>query len=145
MSAKNKYTNEPLGNPKVVADFLPRPEDLAIQSKHPKNLFSDYHAHVYFDEQTVDQAASICEQAGTLFGIQVGRVHRKLVGPHPRWSCQLGFTQSEFDRLIPWLDEHRQGLTVLVHGVTGHGLTDHTTNASWLGAEIPLNLSALRS
>ena len=31
MSAKTKYTNEPLGNPRVVADFLPRPEDLAFQ------------------------------------------------------------------------------------------------------------------
>ena len=31
MNAKIKYTNEPLGRPKVVADFLPRPEDLAFQ------------------------------------------------------------------------------------------------------------------
>ena len=31
MTAKIKYTNEPLGSPKVVADFLPRPEDLAFQ------------------------------------------------------------------------------------------------------------------
>jgi hypothetical protein len=31
MNAKIKYTNEPLGSPKVVADFLPRPEDLAFQ------------------------------------------------------------------------------------------------------------------
>ena len=31
MSAKIKYTNEPLGHPKVVPDFLPRPEDLVFQ------------------------------------------------------------------------------------------------------------------
>ena len=31
MSAKIKYTNEPLGNPRVVPDFLPRPEDLVYQ------------------------------------------------------------------------------------------------------------------
>ena len=36
MSAKIKYTNEPLGNPKVVADFLPRPEDLAFQDEGVK-------------------------------------------------------------------------------------------------------------
>lgn len=113
--------------------------------KHPENLFSDYHAHVYFDEQSVDDATAICEQAGTLFGVAVGRMHRRLVGPHPRWSCQLSFTRAEFDRLIPWLDEHRRGFTVLVHGVTGEGLKDHTVHASWLGAEVPLNLSALRS
>lgn len=36
MSAKIKYTNEPLGNPKVVPDFLPRPEDLAFQDEGVK-------------------------------------------------------------------------------------------------------------
>ncbi len=36
MSAKIKYTNEPLGNPRVVADFLPRPEDLVFQDEGVK-------------------------------------------------------------------------------------------------------------
>ena len=36
MSAKIKYTNEPLGNPKVVTDFLPRPEDLVFQDEGVK-------------------------------------------------------------------------------------------------------------
>ncbi len=36
MNAKIKYTNEVLGNPKVVADFLPRPEDLAFQDEGVK-------------------------------------------------------------------------------------------------------------
>jgi len=31
MSAKTKYTDEPLGSPKVVPDFLPRPADLAFR------------------------------------------------------------------------------------------------------------------
>jgi hypothetical protein len=36
MSAKIKYTDEPLGNPRVVADFLPRPEDLVLQDEGVK-------------------------------------------------------------------------------------------------------------
>ncbi len=36
MSAKIKYTNQPLGSPKVVADFLPRPEDLVFQDEGVK-------------------------------------------------------------------------------------------------------------
>jgi hypothetical protein len=36
MSAKIKYTNEPLGNPRIVADFLPRPEDLVFQDEGVK-------------------------------------------------------------------------------------------------------------
>ena len=31
MSAKIKYTNEPLGRLEVVSDFLPRPEDLVFR------------------------------------------------------------------------------------------------------------------
>jgi hypothetical protein len=31
MSARIKYTDEPLGEPKVVPDFLPAPEDLVFK------------------------------------------------------------------------------------------------------------------
>ncbi|TMH27769.1 MAG: CopG family transcriptional regulator [Betaproteobacteria bacterium] len=33
MSAKIRYTDEPLGKPKVVADFLPAPEDLVFRDE----------------------------------------------------------------------------------------------------------------
>ncbi|MBI5411199.1 MAG: CopG family transcriptional regulator [Nitrospirae bacterium] len=36
MSAKIKYTNEPLGDLKVVPDFLPRPEELVFQDEGVK-------------------------------------------------------------------------------------------------------------
>ena len=36
MSAKIRYTNEPLGNLKVVPDFLPRPEDLVFREEGVK-------------------------------------------------------------------------------------------------------------
>ena len=36
MSAKIKYTDEPLGSPKVVPDFLPRPEDLVFRDEGVK-------------------------------------------------------------------------------------------------------------
>jgi aromatic ring-cleaving dioxygenase len=107
----------------------------------PTNIHSAYHAHVYFDADTVDQARALCLDAGRLFGVQVGRVHERLVGPHPRWSCQLAFDSSQFDRLIPWLDAHRDGLDVFVHGLSGDEIEDHTTHATWLGSEWKLDLS----
>jgi DOPA 4,5-dioxygenase len=106
----------------------------------PRNVFPGYHAHVYFDEKTTEQARGLCQTAAKLFGVAMGRVHQKLVGPHPHWSCQLSFDSTQFDKLIPWLEQNRGGLTVLVHGVTGNDLEDHTTNASWLGAPAKLNL-----
>ena len=109
--------------------------------KRPENLHEKYHAHVYFDAKTVDQARALCREAAEKFGVTMGRVHEKLVGPHPHWSCQLSFDSKQFDGLIPWLDAHRDGLDILVHAQTGHSLEDHTTHASWLGKPAVLNLT----
>ena len=114
--------------------------------QRPQNLHSKYHAHVYFDdERTTEQARALCEEAARQFDVVMGRVHQKLVGPHPHWSCQLAFDSAQFDRLIPWLDVHRNGLNVLVHPSTGDSLADHTTHASWLGEPSELNLARFRS
>ncbi len=110
----------------------------------PVNIHDHYHAHVYFGPDTVAQARALCEQAGALFGVAVGRVHEREVGPHPRWSCQLAFDRAQFDALIPWLETNRHGLDVFVHGVTGDDLADHTTHASWLGEPAELKLSMFR-
>jgi hypothetical protein len=36
MKSKPKYTNEPMGKPRVVADFLPAPEDLVFKEDNVK-------------------------------------------------------------------------------------------------------------
>ena len=107
----------------------------------PENRYAAYHAHVYFNEQTVEQAEQLCVSAGKTLNISVGRVHRKLVGPHPCWSCQLSFISTQFDAAMLWLEHHRNGLNVLVHGVTGDDVADHTDHAMWLGTPQPLVLS----
>jgi len=112
--------------------------------QRPQNIHAAYHAHIYFGPETVAQATALREEAGRLFNVQLGRVHEKLVGPHPQWSCQLAFDSAEFDKIIPWLDEHRGSLDVFVHGVSGDDLADHTKYAYWLGNEWPLNLEMFR-
>ena len=106
----------------------------------PQNLYEHYHAHVYFDERSADTAQALCNEAGERFGVKVGRFHRKLVGPHPHWSCQLTFDSKQFPDLIPWLDENRQDLDILVHGLADNQYEEHTTHASWLGNPSKLNL-----
>lgn len=108
--------------------------------RRPVNCHAAYHAHVYFDADTVAQARALCEEAGRLFPLTVGRVHERNVGPHPRWSCQLAFDAEAFDRVVPWLDAHRGGLDVFVHGLSGDDLKDHTEYAYWLGNDWPLDL-----
>jgi diamine N-acetyltransferase len=100
-----------------------------------------YHAHVYFDADTIDQARALCEAAARHFGLAMGRVHAQPVGPHPDWSCQLGFRGEQFGEVLPWLNARRAGLTVFVHPVTGDQLADHRDFAVWLGHSRPLDLS----
>jgi len=114
-------------------------------TRRPQNAYSNYHAHVYFDQRTLGAAQRLCRHAGELFGVAVGRVHQQLVGPHPRWSCQLAFHAEQFDELIAWLDQNRDGLSVLVHACTGNDLEDHTVHASWLGEPVELNLAFFAS
>ena len=62
-----------------------------------------YHAHIYFDAATLPQARSLCEVCRDKFGVEMGRVHEKPVGPHPDWSCQLAFPPELFAGVVPWL------------------------------------------
>ncbi|MGH1485858.1 MAG: DOPA 4,5-dioxygenase family protein [Cellvibrionaceae bacterium] len=100
-----------------------------------------YHAHVYYDEQTFEQAQVLCGQAGELFNVSVGHMHKQAVGPHPMWSCQLAFKTDLLSEMIPWLSTNRKGLTVFIHGISGNDLLDHTDYAVWMGSIENLDLS----
>ncbi len=113
----------------------------ATSEHYPVNHHKAYHAHIYFDEQNVARVTEICDRISQRFGLKVGRIHQKLVGPHPRWSVQILFSHRDFDGFIPWLDAERGNLDVLVHGVTGDDYKDHTDHAYWLGQPVKLDLS----
>ena len=103
----------------------------------------DWHAHVYFDADTADFAQGLCERVSARFALPMGRVHRRPVGPHPRWSCQLTIAPDRFASAIAWLAINRNGLTVFVHPNSGEELADHRDRAIWLGSLEALNLAAL--
>jgi aromatic ring-cleaving dioxygenase len=102
-----------------------------------------YHAHVYFDAQSVEQARALREQISETFDYPVGRFHEKNVGPHPRWSFQIAFAPDAFGTIVPWLALNRKGLTVFVHGLSGDDIYDHTELVIWLGNSVELNLDGL--
>lgn len=102
-----------------------------------------FHAHVYYDAASLEQARALCEEATRRFGLKMGRMHQKPVGPHPDWSCQLAFRPPLFGEVIPWLALHRGNLVVFTHPVTGNDLVDHRDRAIWMGAIRPLDLSVL--
>ena len=108
------------------------------------SLIKSYHAHVYFNEATLEQAKTLCQTAGELFEVTVGRFHCKPIGPHPCWSCQLAFTTDKYADLISWLALNRNGLNILIHPLTGNDLLDHTNYAAWMGTPQSLNLEVLK-
>lgn len=99
-----------------------------------------YHAHVYYNAETFEQARELCEGAVAKFGIPMGRMHQKPVGPHPDWSCQLTVATDLIGEVIGWLTLNRKGLNVFVHPDTGDDLRDHRDRAIWLGEDRPLKL-----
>ena len=103
-----------------------------------------YHAQVYFDAKSVDQARDLCTAAAENFGVVMGRVHERPVGPHPMWSCQLAATPAQFSELLPWLALNRQGLIVFSHPETGDDLADHRDHGIWLGTGLALDLSIFK-
>jgi DOPA 4,5-dioxygenase len=102
---------------------------------------TSWHAHVYFDADSLEQATSLCQQARDALPVVMGRIHQKPVGPHPRWSCQLAFAPADFGRVVPWLNQRRNGLQVFVHPNTGDELGDHRDRTIWLGDSAELVLS----
>lgn len=103
----------------------------------------DWHAHIYFDPASRDDAWALRERIPKHFDIQMGRFHEKPVGPHPRFSFQVHFRNDQLAPLLSWLTLNRGDLTVFVHPNTGQGLEDHRDRAIWMGEQVPLVLSAL--
>ncbi|MDQ6956407.1 MAG: DOPA 4,5-dioxygenase family protein [Mariprofundaceae bacterium] len=106
---------------------------------------NSYHAHIYYDEVTYEQASKLCDVVAKKFNVPVGYKHKQLVGPHPMWSCQITLMSETFATVIPWLMVNRSGLTVFVHANTGDDLKDHTEYTMWMGAIEPLNLEIFRT
>jgi len=116
-----------------------------FEIKRPTNKHKGYHAHVYFDLESLEFATRLCEQSRDHFNLRMGRVHQKKVGPHSMWSCQITFSHKDFDRFVPWIDENREDLSVLVHGLSGDNLADHTEHAYWLGTPRTLDITMFQA
>ncbi len=103
-----------------------------------------YHAHIYYDAATRGIAERLRQAIGERFAARLGRWHDEPVGPHPISMYQVAFAVDELPRLLPWLMLNRDGLSILLHPLTGDDYEDHARFALWLGAPQPLRLEVLR-
>ncbi|HET7710013.1 MAG TPA: DOPA 4,5-dioxygenase family protein [Sphingomicrobium sp.] len=107
------------------------------------NSIRDFHAHIYFNPDQLEQAQALAAAAHERFGVPVGRFHVQPIGPHPRGSCQLTVMPDQFGDVAQWLALNRDGLTIFAHASTGDDLPDHTEHVIWFGPSEQLDLSVL--
>ena len=107
-------------------------------------MIRDFHAHIYFDPEQLEQAKALGHAAHERFGLAEGHYHLRPVGPHPRGSCQLTVLADQFGEVAQWLVVNRGDLTIFAHANTGDDLADHTRHVIWFGESEELNLSIFR-
>ena len=107
----------------------------------PEPRIANFHAHIYFDPDQLDEAKALGDAARQRFGVAVGHYHLRPVGPHPRGSCQLTVAPEIFGDFAQWMIIARGGLTIFAHATTGDDLADQTHNVIWFGPSEPLDLS----
>ena len=105
------------------------------------DVIHDFHAHIYFNRDEIEQARALGAAAHAKFGVPEGHYHLHPVGPHPRGSCQLTVPASQFGEVAQWLVLNRGGLTIFAHANTGDDRADHTHHVIWFGQSEPLDLS----
>jgi aromatic ring-cleaving dioxygenase len=117
-------------------DMTPDRDQAALAS------VTGWHAHIYYDPQaTRPRAERLRAKIAAAFPeARIGGWHDELVGPHTRAMFQVLFDPPLFDKLVPFLAFHRDGLAVLVHADgTGDGRKAHTDQAIWMGEVLPVN------
>ncbi|MEO0605172.1 MAG: DOPA 4,5-dioxygenase family protein [Myxococcota bacterium] len=108
---------------------------------------TSFHVHVYFrDDAEQANALALRRTLAERFPLaRLGRVHPAPVAFHPAPMYQVGLDGVDLGTLIPWLQRHRDGLSLLVHPLTGNVVREHTEDAIWLGPALPLDELRLRS
>ncbi len=105
---------------------------------------TDYHMHVYYDPESRERAALLRQWVEDRFTVRMGRWHDVPVGPHVTAMYQIQFMPELFPSLVPFVMMNRMGLTVLLHPQSGRPRDDHTINATWMGAVLPVKTEVLR-
>jgi DOPA 4,5-dioxygenase len=103
-----------------------------------------YHAHVYYDPDSLPAATRLREALAAKFPVQLGRFSDAPVGPHPVSQFAAIFEPDAFREVVPWLMLNREGLNVLIHPLTDDMVDDHSVYALWLGSPVALKLDTMQ-
>ncbi len=108
----------------------------------PTRQIHGFDAHIYFTPESRDRAQALRDKAFAelkTIPMRIGPLIDKKVGPHPLPMFQIQFSPGSLSEMILWLMANRNGLTVLVHQITGDDLRDHYDGALWMGEILELD------
>merc|ERR1712008_126833 len=150
--------------------LLPLPLHTMAARKEVKpghEYVKEYHLHVYWAQNNPQQEEEalrirdlLIEQvaAGKLVVVLTGVTSELLpglddskvpsfntgpLGPHPAGSFEVWSPQEYLAEAMSILMYHRGNLSILVHPLGKTEISDHTTEAMWLGPSWPLDTSVL--
>lgn len=83
MSVRIKYTNEPMGEPRVIKDFLPAPSELAFRDE-------DVKITITLSKKSVDFFKSEAAKADTQYQRMIRRLLDAYVEAHAREPSPRG-------------------------------------------------------
>ena len=108
------------------------------------HTFTKFHAHIYFSKDTELYAKELYHRLEVEFpSLPLGTFHVRTVGPHPSWMFTMSFNHQHYQQITLWLMGHLDGLSALVHPLSGDDLHDHTKYAMWFGRQLELDLDKL--
>lgn len=114
--------------------------------------FQYFHSHVYYTAESKQTATQLHQKISQKFELEVhaGSVlltplMDRCLGPHPLWMFEFNFKADFFSDAVSFLSEHRNGLSVLIHPLSGNAILDHTDYAMFLGQREKLNLAVLKA
>jgi DOPA 4,5-dioxygenase len=103
-----------------------------------------FHAHIYFDPETLPAAERLQEALVRRFDVKLGGLHTAPAGPHTKGNFEVRLAPDQFASVVTWLMINREGLSVLVHPNTDDPIADHDTNPLWMGERVYVDLEVLR-
>lgn len=108
--------------------------------------FDWFHSHVYFKPEEYDKAARVRENLRSSLG-QNARVYELVdhpIGPHPLPMFEVDFPSSNLGKVVEALLTFREGLSILIHPLSGDHLADHVDYPLWIGQPLELNIARLK-
>lgn len=117
---------------------------MSIELEHFDSEIQGFHAHIYYDPDTRQEADWVKEHIAQHFpAAKLGVTHEAATGVHTKPMFQIKFGFEEFGKLVPWLTMNHQGLSVLIHPDAETHELDYLKHSLWLGEQLPLRMEMM--